>query len=92
MPKNNSDLGLIARDYLESFPNHPTLTIAKMLMSDYPGIYDDLEKTKRVIDLYLKEHNGGAYQYSLGDCTCGHKVTFTGYDNNNYCLKCHKKK
>ena len=53
---------------------------------------DDLEKTKRVIDLYLKEHNGGAYSYSLDNCTCGHKVTFNGYDNNTYCLKCHKKK
>jgi hypothetical protein len=49
----------------------------------------DLEKTKRVIDLYLKEFNYGAYKYKSDKCICDHKVTFVGYDNKSYCLKCH---
>jgi len=47
---------------------------------------EDLEKTKRVIDLYIKE------QDTSEDCRCNSKTCFVGYDGKTYCIRCNKLK
>lgn len=55
MAKNNNDFGKVAIEYIESFPDYPTLTIAKMLMSDYPSIYDNLESYRSIVRHHRNE-------------------------------------
>ncbi len=55
MAKNSNDFGKVAIEYIESFPEYPTLTIAKMLMSDYPSIYDNLESYRSIVRHHRNE-------------------------------------
>lgn len=55
MSENKTEIGKIIIEYLEGFPEHPTLTIAKMIMADHPHFYDSLDSYRSVVRHYRNE-------------------------------------
>jgi len=49
---NTKDKGEIVLKYLEKYPNHPNLTIAKALHKDYPEIFRDSEQARQSVRYY----------------------------------------
>lgn len=55
MPRIRS-LGELALEYIDKYPNHPTLTIAKTLHKDHPNIFKNPEHARNTVRYYRGNH------------------------------------
>lgn len=77
----NIKKGDIVRPYLERFPNHADLTLAKLIYKENSLIFKDVESTRTVVR-YIRGHNGGNSK-KLADKSLVKPKTF---DTNPYKL------